>query len=103
MDYRHLFNAHTVRKPIDWDEVPTLHRLSADQIEAVASLPKREVAEEHGTFTKIEGYPVIELLLVMRYADDEPEYYYVNTEGYDYARYAVRLPNLLVESALRNT
>lgn len=93
-DSRRLFDHLTVRKPYDWSEVKP-KPLFAEQEEALKLLPRIHVGPTVGTFDEIfvneNGVEYI-LIRELDLTKGRVEAYYVNTEGYDYARYVFRLP-----------
>lgn len=105
MDYRRLFDQAVTRKACFWHLVyePNLEFFTPEKIQALMSLPRITVGAHVDTFDDIfireEG---IEYLLVRELTEEDDgdgggreEMYYVNTEGYAYARYTLRLPTRL--------
>lgn len=110
MDYRHLFDHRTSRKACYWHEVhePGPGFFNSDRIEALRSLPRVYVEPHVGTFDDIfareEG---IEYLLIREFSEEDTdgegeweEMYYVNTEGYNYARYTLCLPPEVIDELI---
>jgi hypothetical protein len=92
-DTRHLFDSLSVRKPSTWDEVPHAE-LGTELLQAAMRLPRRVVAWEASPMSDIfrgdsRRTGAIEWV-VERLGEEDIQYFYVNTEGYTYARYAFR-------------
>ncbi len=85
-DTRQLFWKLVMRKPVYYRDMPTVERLSAVQIKALRALPvldlgTPEACEDFGFETPME--------FIGKVGD---AFFYINTEGYTYPRYAFRLP-----------
>lgn len=101
MDTRVLFDPWTSRKACSWehvDEIP-YKKLTLEMIDALKAKPRLYVGPDVGTFDDVfddvQGFGCddVEFILVRKMDDDgRVETYYVNTEGYSYARYTLRLP-----------
>jgi hypothetical protein len=101
VDTRFLFNKMTSKKPSSWEDLTCVNQFDDDQLMALRKLPKLTVSENFGTFDRHEEINRFfrkkdrtEFILVRLVGDtDEPDeqYYYVNSEGYDYCRYAFRI------------
>lgn len=94
LDFRELFTV-TTRKPSSWEEVKHAHLsgLTSDQLEALKLLPVVEVPPNFGVSDTLEGWKSdygVELVLTVSPFGSRT-FYYVNTEGYDYCRYVLRL------------
>ena len=101
LDTRALFESQTSRKACYWHHVrsPSRHFFTEERLEALLSLPRVYVEDSvnpgSSIFVNENG---IEHLLIVETDEDEPPYvFYVNTEGYDYARYALRVPDDVAE------
>lgn len=101
LDTRHLFETQTTRKACYWHHVrtPSTHFFTEERLEALLALPRIYVEDSvtpcSDIFLNENG---IEHLLIVETDEDEPPYvFYVNTEGYQYARYAFRIPDNVAE------
>jgi len=95
LDYRSLFDSQTTRKPCSWEEVGNvrLRDLTADQLQALRSLAVVEVPKTFnvdGDLDWSNDYS-FEFILTHDPSIGDRVFYYVNTEGYSYCRYIVRL------------
>ncbi len=105
MDCRSLFDRYTSRKPVNWAHASSM-ALSVKQMEALQTLPRMHIGPEVGTFDDIFNEPPapglvreereLEYVVIRENEASELEYYYVNTEGYTYARYVARIPDCYV-------
>lgn len=90
-DTRSLFSRFTARKPVTWEEIPALPNLESLRT-AIKYLPRMNIVTECPPY-KLSISPD-------RYewvAKRESCYYYINTEGFEYARYAARIPIEMLE------
>lgn len=85
----------TTRKPCDWSECAVLSKPTKGQEDYLKGLSLFPVADDHGPMGDLvkpaaDGYLV---RMPQRFlAKHKGAYYYVNTEGYSYCRYALRVP-----------
>lgn len=95
MDSRDLFINFTGKK-VPWSSSPDRCRVFTDKmLEALKAMPRLYVGENVSAFDKVftnEYGP--EHVVVREMNNAPPELYYVNTEGYDYARFHMRLPDI---------
>lgn len=96
-DTRHLFDHLVSRKASRWDDIRVADaaELGDERMRALMTLPVRMV--EWGTSPMDSFLPVpgrggsaATEWLVQRLGEEEVQWFYVNTEGYTYARYAFR-------------
>lgn len=99
MDTRVLFDHWTCRKACSWEHVNEIpyKKLTGEMIDALKGKSRLYVGPDVDTFDDVfvqgSGCDDIEFILVREMDDDgRVEAYYVNTEGYSYARYTLRLP-----------
>ena len=88
-DTRDLFWRLTVRKPERYADIPARPCLDAAQVEALQQLPvvdldRPEMCDDFKRDTPREFVGMV--------GGFGLSYFYINTEGYDYPRYAFRLP-----------
>ncbi len=80
------------RKETSWDNMP-IQPIDDDRMKVLMGLPMRMVGWNTSPMDYFlpdkSGHSHGELL-VQRVGDEEVQYFYVNTEGYTYARYAFR-------------
>lgn len=95
-DTRHLFDHLVSRKESLWDDVRTVpaEELEDERMRVLMGLPVRMVewsTSPMDSFLPETGPrgPGTEWL-VQRLGEEEVQWFYVNTEGYTYARYAFR-------------
>lgn len=90
-DTRSWFDNIVARKISSWDEAP-LRKLSDMHLSAVMEKPRRLITRDDNItpFSALfkEGGQME--WVVERIGGQSPEYYYVNTEGYGYARYCFK-------------
>jgi hypothetical protein len=96
-DTRSLFDHMCSRKETSWDSMP-IRDVDDERMKVLMALPRRTV--EWGTspmdyFLPQKPRAALETtapleLLVQRVSEEEIQYFYVNNEGYSYARYAFR-------------
>lgn len=84
-----------------WHHVrtPSTHFFTEERRDALLALPRVYVEDSVTPFSDIflneNGN---EHLLIVEAAEEEPPYvFYVNTEGYSYARYSLRVPDHVAE------
>jgi hypothetical protein len=88
-DYRNILARHTTRKPETWDEAPIIGSLNDIELEALRSLPVIETAA-----APLEYFHSGELLEFVARVGERA--FYVDAEGYRYARYVFEFdPQLL--------
>jgi len=91
----------TTRKPCDWSECAVLSKPTKGQEDYLKGLSLFPVADDHGPMGDLvkpaaDGYLI---RMPQRFlAKHKGAYYYVNTEGYSYCRYALRVPASLFGS-----
>ena len=93
-DTRRLFADMTARKESSWDALP-VQEIDDDRMRILMNLPMRVV--EWGT-TPMDYFLSEKQAkaqhdcewLIQRVGEEDVQYFYVNTEGYGYARYAFR-------------
>ena len=93
-DFRGILTPLTIRKPFSWDEAPLHRTLGEGHAKMLRELPLVERTGEpyEKLFDKGE-----EIEFVLRV---DGRTFYVNTEGYAYARYVFEFrPELLIGSA----
>ncbi|NBQ55540.1 MAG: hypothetical protein EBU36_02610 [Verrucomicrobia bacterium] len=90
-DTRYMFDTVTARKLDRWDHAP-IQPLSDDELNVVMSKPRRIISRDANVTPFTELFPQNGTLewVVERLGGAEPEYYYVNNEGYNYSRYCFR-------------
>lgn len=95
-DTRQLFGPLCERKAPSWDAVG-FHDLSPVRRRALAGLPVRIVPWDSSPMDHLfptgasNGSSLIEVVVQrLGEEDGQVQYFYVNTEGYDYARYTFR-------------
>ena len=104
LDTRSLFESQASRKASYWHHVrtPSTHFFTEERLEALLALPRVYVEDSVTPFSDIfVNEDGIEHLLIVETDEDEPPYvFYVNTEGFTYARYSLRVPDAVAESML---
>jgi len=91
-DTRHLFSEICSRKAASWDSLPT-QPLDDECMRLLMKLPRKQVAWNSSPMDHIFPPKNEKLEWVverMGDGDDEIQYFYVNNEGYRYARYTFR-------------
>ena len=96
-DTRHLFSEICTRKATNWYTLPT-QTLDDECMRLLMKLPRKQVAWNSSPMDEIFpldrgvslGGPLEWVVERMGEGDDELQYFYVNNEGYRYARYAFR-------------
>lgn len=96
-DTRHLFDHLVSRKESCWDDVRVADaaELGDERMRALMTLPVRMVEWDTSPMDKFlpetgHGSSAATEWLVQRLGEEEVQWFYVNTEGYTYARYAFR-------------
>jgi hypothetical protein len=92
-DTRHLFNDLCSRKETSWDSQASPETLDDERMRALMKLPRKQVAWNSSPMDHIfpgMNEPLEWVVERMGDGDDELQYFYVNNEGYFYARYAFR-------------
>lgn len=96
---RRMFSGMTVKKPVFWHEVrfETLTKVGDDVIVCLQSLPIIKLAPLPSPLSEgvVDPNPLEQ---VGWRVDDNGEIhtYYINTEGYDYCRYAFEFPSYYI-------
>ena len=97
LDTRHLFEKMVSRKANYWHQVrtPSTHFFTEERLEALLALPRIYVEDSVTPFSDIflNENGIEHLLIVETDEDEAPYVFYVNTEGYQYARYTLRIPD----------
>lgn len=100
-DTRVLFDEWVERKPVEWSEISEipLGEFSMNMLEALQEKnwlfvtsdvgPTEDIFPVGGNHKELEY--IVAIIPIA--STNQTEAYYVNTEGYTYARYAARLPN----------
>ncbi|NDC39749.1 MAG: hypothetical protein EBZ48_17230 [Proteobacteria bacterium] len=91
-DTRSLFAHMCHRKETAWDSMP-VQEVDDDRMKVLMGLPMRMVewnTSPMDYFLPNKSNASHGELLVQRVGEDDVQYFYVNTEGYTYARYAFR-------------
>jgi hypothetical protein len=92
-DYRNSLTLLTTRKPYRWDDTPLHRGLSKWHTSMLRQLPVVQTTSEPLDDFLPEDHPVE---MVVRVGERT---FYVNTEGYSYARYAFEFnPSILEEN-----
>jgi hypothetical protein len=92
-DFRKFLTPLTTRKPYRWDDVPIHRGLSGFHANLLRQIPVVETTSEPLDDFLPEDHP---LEMVVRVGERT---FYVNTEGYSYARYAFEFnPSILEEN-----
>lgn len=111
-DYRRLFSHKTLRNAIRWNDIPRASFLGPMQRQALGHLSNRGIItlkESVNPFddifpkdeTRCEFIAYRPPVVLFQLASD-PEYYYVNTEGFTFACYTYRIPENLMLEILHN-
>ena len=105
-DTRHLFNGITLRKPTSWDDMSPKSanapsyasrypksRHAADRLQALRHLPRTQVHWDSSPMDEIWDWRLGLRLewIVERLGGPELQMFYVNNEGFGYARHAYRI------------
>jgi hypothetical protein len=83
----------TTRKPGSWSEVVFLTKPSKGQLAYLKGLPCYPSSEDYHPMDDLVKGPGAGIKMPQRFVvANMGAYYYVNTEGYSYCRYALRVP-----------
>jgi len=107
-DTRHLFSHVTTRKPLYWSDAP-LRWATTEELKIIWSKPAIVIGPTAQPGDSFIGRPkkdsaswaqnpddyILEAHVIRKRADGLEDHFYVNTEGYRYARYAFKLANPL--------
>ena len=91
-DTRSLFAHMCSRKETSWDSMP-IQDIDDERMKVLMGLPMRMVGWDTSPmdyFLPDKSGPSHGEMLVQRVGEEDIQYFYVNTEGYTYARYAFR-------------
>lgn len=95
-DTRQQFESVTDRKPTSWAHMGSINweSLTPDQQAAIASKPKVDVSSSKYPLASHPAFKGSKANDIEYLAKNGSNHFYVNTEGADYARYAVKINNL---------
>jgi hypothetical protein len=91
-DSRALFDPETTRKPYEWADIGGPDSLTPEQQQAIDALPRVDIPSGTGPTEDLEAILPSPLPGVEFVAVTDGMEFYVNTEGYNYARYAMKIP-----------
>lgn len=96
-DFRKYFNRYVTKKPRHWHLANVIRELTDLQKVALQKLPHVAIMPDWTTFDDMFDASDGNVEMVVCRVGVTPsnnEYYYVNTEGYSYARYVAAIPNI---------